>query len=163
MTADQAHRRRKSRVWWGLAAFAAAVVVTAVIGTVAVTGAAEQYNTLRQPGWAPPSWLFGPVWTVLYAMIAISGWLVWREVSLGKQIAVYAVQLVLNAAWTPLFFGGELFAVAFADTVALWILIGATIALFWPVSKLAALLLAPYWAWVTFASALNYSIWQLNT
>jgi benzodiazapine receptor len=151
-----------SSKWWGLAGFAAAVTVTAAIGTLAVSGTADQYNTLEQPGWAPPSWLFGPVWTVLYAMIAISGWLVWRKVGFGKEIAVYAGQLVLNALWTPLFFGGDLFGLAFADIVALWILIGVTIALFWRVSRTAAWLLVPYWAWVTFASALNFAIWQLN-
>ncbi len=162
MTAELVRRPQGSWKWWGLAAFAVAVIVTAVIGTVAVSGTAEQYNTLQQPSWAPPSWLFGPVWTVLYAMIAVSGWLVWRKVGVGKEIAVYSAQLVLNAIWTPLFFGGDLFGAAFADIVALWALIGVTIALFWRVSRVAAWLLAPYWAWVTFASALNLAIWQLN-
>ncbi len=148
--------------WWGLAAFVVAVTITAAIGVVAVTGTAEQYQSLRQPGWAPPSSVFGPVWTVLYAMIAVSGWLVWRETGLGKEMAVYGAQLVLNAIWTPLFFGGDLFGLAFADIVVLWVLIGVTIALFWRVSKLAAWLLVPYLAWVTFATALNFSIWQLN-
>jgi tryptophan-rich sensory protein len=163
MTADLLHRPHGSAKWWGLAAFAAAVVITAVIGSVAVTGTAEQYQTLQQPSWAPPSWLFGPVWTVLYAMIAISGWLVWRKAGVGKEIAVYAAQLVLNALWTPLFFGGDLYGVAFADIVALWILIGVTAVLFWRVSRAAAWMLVPYWMWVTFASALNLSIWQLNS
>jgi tryptophan-rich sensory protein len=163
MTADLARRPKESSKWWGLAAFAAAVILTVVIGTVAVTGTSEQYQTLQQPSWAPPSWLFGPVWTVLYAVIAISGWLVWRKVGFGVQIAVYAAQLVLNAIWTPLFFGGDMFGVAFADIVALWILIGVTIALFWRVSRAAAWMLVPYWAWVTFASALNFAIWQLNS
>ncbi|GIH11092.1 tryptophan-rich sensory protein [Rhizocola hellebori] len=163
MTADLAHRPQERSNWWGLAAFFVAVIATAAIGVVAVTGTAEQYNTLQQPDWAPPSWLFGPVWTVLYAMIAISGWLVWRRVGFGKQIAVYAAQLALNAIWTPLFFGGDLFGLAFADIVALWILIGVTILLFSRVSRVAAWMLVPYWAWVTFASALNFTIWQLNS
>lgn len=154
---------RADRKWWGLAVFVAAVIATALIGSLAVGGAAEQYGTLRQPGWAPPSWLFGPVWTVLYAMIAVSGWLVWRKVGWGKEVAVFAAQLLLNAIWTPLFFGGDLFGLAFADIAVLWVLIGATIALFWKVSRPAAWLLVPYWVWVTFASSLNFSIWQLNS
>ncbi|MBB5867349.1 tryptophan-rich sensory protein [Allocatelliglobosispora scoriae] len=162
MTSDPIHQPR-SRQWLGLAAFAAAVTVTALIGTLAVTGTAEQYNTLQQPGWAPPSWIFGPVWTALYAMIAVSGWLVWRKSGIGPAIAVFAAQLVLNAIWTPLFFGGDLFGLAFVDIVALWILIGVTIIMFWRISKPATWLLVPYWMWVTFASALNFAVWQLNT
>src|SRR5215218_5154825 len=146
MTADLARRPREASKWWGLAAFAAAVVVTAAIGTLAVSGTAEQYKALQQPDWAPPSWLFGPVWTVLYAMIAVAGWLVWRKVGFGKAIAVYTAQLVLNAMWTPLFFGGDRFGLAFADIVALWIFIGVTIVLFWRVSRAAAWMLVPYWA-----------------
>jgi tryptophan-rich sensory protein len=84
-------------------------------------------------------------------------------VGFGKEIAVYAAQLVLNAIWTPLFFGGDLFGLAFADIVVLWLLIGVTVVLFWRVSKAAAWMLVPYWAWVTFASALNFAIWQLNS
>jgi tryptophan-rich sensory protein len=163
MTADLTQQRQRSHQWLGAAAFAAAVIVTAVIGSAAVTGTTEQYASLQQPTWAPPPWVFGPVWTVLYAMIAASGWLVWRRVGLGPAITVYGVQLVLNAIWTPLFFGGDMFGLAFADIVLLWILIGATIMIFWRISKLAAGLLLPYWAWVTFAALLNFAIWQLNS
>ena len=163
MTASLAHRPRGSAQWWGLGIFVLAVILTAVIGSVAVTGTAEEYQTLQQPRWAPPSWLFGPVWTVLYAMIAASGWLVWRKTGVGKEIAAYAAQLVLNAVWTPLFFGAGRYGLAFADIVVMWILIGVTFVLFWRVSRPAAWMLLPYWAWVTFASALNFSIWQLNS
>ncbi|MEV0454125.1 TspO/MBR family protein [Catellatospora methionotrophica] len=154
--------RRPAAQWWALAGFFAAVIVVAVLGGLAVARPADDYAALARPGWAPPSWLFGPVWTVLYAMIAVAGWLVWRRAGWGPALWVYTLQLVLNAIWTPLFFGAGLRGLAFADIVALWLAIGATVLLFSRISALAAWLLAPYWLWVTFASALNYAIWQLN-
>jgi translocator protein len=149
--------------WWALAAFAAAVTIAAAIGGLGVQGTATEYQHLRQPGWAPPSWLFGPVWTVLYAMVALSGWLAWQRVGFTRPLWCYTAQLVLNAVWTPLFFGAGQYGLAFADIVALWLLIGATVVLFWRHSRAAALLLLPYWAWVSYAGALNLSIWLLNT
>lgn len=163
MTAELSHRRTPSHQWWGLVVFAAAVIAVAVVGSFAAADAGQQYLSLRRPSWAPPSWLFGPVWALLYLLIALSGWLVWRRTGLGKEMAVYAAQLILNAAWTPLFFGGDRFGLAFADIAVLWVLIGVTIAVFWPVSKPAAWMLVPYWAWVSFAAALNFAVWQLNT
>ena len=149
--------------WWALAAFAAAVIIAAAIGGLGVQGTATEYQQLRQPGWAPPSWLFGPVWSALYAMIALAGWLAWRRVGFTLPLWVFTAQLVLNAVWTPLFFGAGQYGLAFADIVVLWLLIGATVGLFWRSSRPAALLLLPYWAWVTYAGALNLSIWLLNT
>lgn len=149
----------------GLAAFGVAAAAAAVTGGLAASSAAEQYATLVQPAWAPPAWLFGPVWTVLYASIAVAGWLVWRNAGwtgARTALSVFGVQLVLNALWTPLFFGGGLFGVAFAEIVLLWISIVATIVLFARHSRPAAALLVPYLAWVTFASALNLAIWVLN-
>ena len=149
----------------GLAAFAAAAVVTAASGTLSSLGAAEQYQDLVQPSWAPPTFLFGPVWTVLYTFIAVSGWLVWRRAGWSgarTALSVYAVQLVLNALWTPLFFGAGLFGVAFAEILLLWASIVLTIVLFARHSRPAAALLVPYLAWVSFAGALNFAIWQLN-
>lgn len=103
-----------------LLGFLVAVAVVAVVGGLASASAAEQYAGFVQPSWAPPSWLFGPVWTVLYVMIAVSGWLVWRQAGLAKPAhLVYGVQLVLNMAWTPLFFAAGLFGVAFAEIVLL--------------------------------------------
>ncbi|TCB95777.1 tryptophan-rich sensory protein [Micromonospora zingiberis] len=151
-----------ARRWWALAGFAVAVIAAAAVGNLAVSGAAAEYATLDRPGWAPPSWLFGPVWTVLYAMIAVAGWLVWRRVGFAPALIVWAMQLVLNAAWTPLFFGAGRYGLAFAEIVLLWLAIGATVLLFRRVHAVAAALLLPYWAWVTFAAALNYSIWRLN-
>jgi translocator protein len=155
------HRTGPPR-WWALAAFLVAVAIAAGIGALGVQGTAAEYQQLRQPAWAPPSWLFGPVWTVLYVLIAVAGWLVWQRSGFGAALRVYAVQLVLNAIWTPLFFGAGRYGLAFADIVVLWLLIGVTTVLFARVSRPAAALLLPYWAWVTFASALNLSIWLLN-
>jgi len=149
----------------GLVVFGAAAAAAAVTGSLAAISAAERYGALVQPAWAPPSWLFGPVWTVLYIAIAVAGWLVWREAGWSgarTALTAFAVQLVLNALWTPLFFGAGLFGVAFVEIVLLWLAIVATIVLFARVSRTAALLLVPYLAWVTFASALNLAIWVLN-
>jgi translocator protein len=165
MTLTQEHPtkpRTAAQTWLGLVVIGAAVALASVVGALAASSAAGQYAQLEQPSWAPPSWLFGPVWTVLYVMIAISGWLVWKRTGLGKAMWVFTAQLVLNTLWTPLFFGADMFALAFVDIAALWVLIGLTIYQFAKVSRPAAALLVPYWAWVTFASALNFAIWQLN-
>lgn len=153
---------RNSRRWWALAGFVAAVVVVALVGSLAVSGADTRYDALVKPPWAPPAWLFGPVWSVLYLMIAVSGWLVWRRVGFTLPLWVYAAQLVLNALWTPLFFGAGSFALACADIVALLVLITVTIGLFRRISGAAALLLVPYWAWVAFATALSFALWHAN-
>lgn len=148
------------------AVFAAAVTAAALIGVLSSPGTAADYAALQQPPWAPPSWLFGPVWTVLYAMIALSGWLVWRARGwrgARAELSLFAVQLVLNAAWTPLFFAAGLRGTALVDIVLLVAVLSVTIVLFFRVSRLAGALLAPYWAWTVFATALNFSIWQLNT
>ncbi|TDD57743.1 tryptophan-rich sensory protein [Kribbella antibiotica] len=145
-----------------LAAFAVATAAAALIGVLAVTDTSTQYAGLDQPAWAPPSWLFGPVWTVLYAMIAISGWLVWRRTGWSRALVPYAVQLVLNAIWTPLFFGAGQRGPALIEIVLLWLAIGWTIWTFRPIRRTAAWLLVPYWLWTTFATALNAAVWSLN-
>jgi tryptophan-rich sensory protein len=150
------------RKWVALAVFAAAVFVAAAIGGLGVAGTPQEYQGLVQPDWAPPSWLFGPVWTVLYVLIALSGWLVWQRTGWGAALTAYAIQLVLNAAWTPLFFGAGAYTLALVDIIVLWLAIGVTVVLFWRHSRLAAMLLLPYWAWVTFATALNAAIVSLN-
>jgi len=146
----------------GLIRFGAAAAAAALIGVLGVAGTTDEYKSLQQPAWAPPSWLFGPVWTVLYVMIAVSGWLVWRRTGWTTALTVYAAQLALNAAWTPIFFGFGQYGLALVDIAVLWLLIGATIWLFRPVSRPAPLLLVPYWLWVTFATALNFAIWHAN-
>jgi tryptophan-rich sensory protein len=148
--------------WAGLVAFGLAVAAVAALGALAVSGTQSEYAALERPAWAPPSWLFGPVWTVLYGMIAIAGWLVWRRTGAGAPLLPYAVQLVLNAAWTPIFFGAGAYGWALVDIVALWCAVAATVVAFRRVSRPAAWLLVPYWLWVTYAAALNASIWWLN-
>jgi tryptophan-rich sensory protein len=145
--------------------FGLAGVVVAVVGGLASASAGEQYAALEQPSRAPPTWLFGPAWTVLYALIALSGRLVRRQAGVARArtaLTVYAVQLGLNMLWTTLFFGAGLFGIAFAEIVLLWLAIVATIVLFGRIHRLAAGLLAPYLLWVTVAGALNLSIWLLN-
>ena len=135
----------------------------------ALTGAAfrpgEWYERLAKPAWRPPNRLFAPVWTVLYLTIAVSGWLAWRDAGLAGAalpLAIYALQLALNAAWTPLFFGLHRPDLGLLDITLVWLSIVATIALFYPINAGAALLLLPYLSWVTFAAALNFAIWRLN-
>lgn len=147
----------------GLVVFGLAVAAAAVVGGVAAGGASAEYENLEQPFFAPPDWLFSPVWTALYVTIAISGWLVWRRIGLGWPLIPFAVQLVLNAVWTPLFFGLGAYGLAAIEIIALWIAIGVTVWSFWRVHRVAALLLLPYWAWVTYATALNIAIWWLNS
>ena len=123
------------------------------------------YERLVKPRWRPPNWLFAPIWTVLYLTIAVSGWLVWREAGfagVALPLAIFALQLVLNAAWTPLFFGLHRPDLAFLEIMVLWVSILATIVLFYPIHSGAALLLVPYLAWVSFAAALNFAVWRLN-
>jgi benzodiazapine receptor len=150
------------RAWVSLLPFLAAVVLVAVVGGLAAGNAGAAYARLDQPGWAPPSWLFGPVWTVLYAMIGVSGWLVWRSAGWGPALGAWVVQLVLNLAWTPLFFGADRLGWALVDIVALLVTIVVTIVLARAHSRPAAWLLLPYLAWVGFATALNASLWAAN-
>ncbi|MBB4967204.1 tryptophan-rich sensory protein [Saccharothrix violaceirubra] len=149
---------QRSRPVLGLVAFAAAVGVTALIGALAATSAGERYESLTLPDFAPPAWLFGPVWTVLYVLIALSGWLVWQRHGLVWEHVVYGVQLVLNAAWTPLFFGAGKLGFAFVDIVALLVVIALLLALFVRRHLVAGLLLVPYLLWVGFATMLNATI-----
>lgn len=125
----------------------------------------EWYASLHKPAWNPPSWLFGPVWTTLYTMMAVAAWQVWRRGGWRQQarpLALYLLQLALNAAWTPLFFGLRAPGWALLDIVLLLAAIVATLAAFGRASRLAACLLAPYALWAGFATFLNFTLWQLN-
>jgi tryptophan-rich sensory protein len=153
---------RRPSSWAALPLFLAAVVVAAVVGGLAAGSAGQTYAALELPPFAPPSWLFGPVWTALYVMMAIAAWLVWREAGWDRALTLWSVQLVLNLAWTPLFFALELYAVALVEIVALLVALGLTTAAFARHSRPAAWLLAPYLAWVGFATALNAAIVVLN-
>jgi tryptophan-rich sensory protein len=139
--------------------------IFAAIGAYASAQAGAFYMQLDRPAWAPPAWLFGPAWTVLYLLMAIAAWRVQRAAPPGEAkpaLTLYVVQLAANALWTWLFFAWHRGAWAFAEILLLWLLIAATIAAFHRRDKIAGLLLVPYIAWVSFATCLCYSIWQRN-
>lgn len=142
-----------------------AVGIVAAVGGLASTNATEQYGRLDQPFWAPPSWVFGPVWGFLYLLMAGAAWLAWRaHPGFGNRaIQVYGAQLLLNLVWSPLFFAAEQRGWALVDIVVLDVLIVGTIALFGRLDRRAGVLLVPYLAWSLFATALNCAVWWLNT
>jgi tryptophan-rich sensory protein len=145
---------------WLLLSFAAAA-----IGAIASSDAGAFYEQLVRPGWAPPAWLFAPVWTVLYILMGVSAWLIWREFGFkeGKSpLALFSIQLGANALWSWVFFVWHQGALAFAEVTLLWCLIVATVGSFWRLNSVAAALLLPYLGWVTFACALTFAEWQLN-
>lgn len=143
-----------------LLVFVVLVIATASSGALFQPG--EYYETLRKPSWTPPNWAFGPVWSVLYIMIAVAGWLVWRAEGWSAATIVWGVQLVLNGLWSYFFFGARRMDLAFVDVVLMWLSIAAFILLAWPVSTWAALLFLPYLVWVTIAGALNLAVWRMN-
>ncbi|MDB6174904.1 MAG: tryptophan-rich sensory protein [Chthoniobacteraceae bacterium] len=125
----------------------------------------EWFAGLNKPSWNPPSALFGPVWTLLYILMAVAAWRVWRQGGWRTQrrpLTFYLIQLALNAFWTPLFFGWHLPGVAFGEIILLWVAIVITLVAFSKVERPATWLLVPYLAWVSFAAVLNLSIWRLN-
>lgn len=126
----------------------------------------DWYTELVKPPWNPPNWLFGPVWSVLYLLMAISVWLVWLKEGLADAfipLGIFLLQLVLNAAWSWLFFGKHEMGIAFLEILLLWAAILACVILFWELNPVSGILLVPYILWVTFAAVLNYTLWQLNT
>jgi len=148
-------------------------LLAGLFGGIASANDATFYAQLDRPAWAPPSWLFAPVWTTLYTLMGIAAWLVWRERARDRQLAsvalaLFVAQLVLNALWTPVFFG--LFP--FLGVAALWIaaviilaldvLVLLTMLAFWRVRRLSAVLLIPYWAWLLYATTLNIGDAVLN-
>jgi tryptophan-rich sensory protein len=142
--------------------FAAAVAVAGLFSSLFSAG--EWYEALSKPPWVPPDWLFGPVWAVLYLMMAIAAWRVWGHHHWlgGRALTLWAVQLVLNGAWSWLFFGKHNIGGGVIVLAALWATIMMTINVFRRVDKLAAKLMMPVLAWVFFALLLNLSIWWMN-
>lgn len=123
------------------------------------------YASIAKPAWNPPDWIFGPVWTLLYLMMAVAAWLVWRRAGFAGAklpLALFAIQLALNSLWSVLFFGLHNPGAAAVEIVLLWGTILATLIAFRRRSRWAGGLLVPYLAWVSFASALNFTIWRLN-
>ena len=143
---------------WLLAAFAAAA-----LGAVASVDAASFYAQLSKPSWAPPAWVFGPVWSTLYALMGVAAWLVWRSPGSNKvALGLFGAQLAANALWSWLFFAWHWGAAAAVEVLVLLALIVATVVAFWRTSRLAALLLVPYLLWVSFASVLTWTVWRSN-
>lgn len=151
--------------WIGLVGWLLVSFAAAAMGAVASADAPAFYRELIRPTWAPPAWLFGPVWTVLYLLMGVAAWLVWRERgSRGARAALtlFLIQLAANALWSWFFFAWRQGAMAFVEIIVLWALIVVTIIAFRRVRPLAAALLLPYFAWVSFATALTYAVWRLN-
>jgi tryptophan-rich sensory protein len=149
----------------GLLGWFALTFLAAAVGAWGSADSREFYAELVRPSWAPPGWLFGPVWTALYASMAVSAWWVWRQRGFAgarTALLLYVVQLAANALWSWLFFAWRQGALAFAEVLLLWCLVVATIVSFRRTSTFAAVLLVPYLAWTTFAAALTYAVWQLN-
>lgn len=147
-----------------LFAFGAASFAAGIGGFVFRPG--NWYQRLDKPSWRPPDWLFAPVWTLLYATIGLAGWLVWRKTGFEGAVlplSAYAIQLLLNAAWSPIFFGLHRIGWALAEMGLLWLSIVATIVLFYPIDATAAAVLVPYLCWVSFALLLNLSVWRRNS
>lgn len=151
----------------GLVVFLIICFAAAAIGGI-VTGPAigGWYETLNKPSWQPPAWVFGPVWTVLYLLMAIAAWLVWRQAGARSAatvpLSLFAVQLVLNVVWSWIFFYLQRPGWAVLELIVLWLAIAVTTLTFYRRSKLAAGLMLPYLGWVTFAGVLNFTIWRLN-
>jgi translocator protein len=151
--------------WLALAGWLLLSAAAGALGALASIDARDFYASLERPRWAPPAGVFGPVWTLLYLLMAVAAWLVWRERGFARArgaLGLFIVQLGANALWSWLFFAWHRGAWAFADILVLLVLIVATLFAFWRIRKVAAVLLIPYLLWVSFATALNYSVWQLN-
>ena len=149
----------------GLIGWLALCFAASAIGAVGSMQASTFYGSLVLPDWAPPAALFGPVWMLLYALMGIAAWLVWRSggfIRNGNALGMFIVQLGVNALWSWLFFAWHKGAWAFADILLLWMFVLAVMMDFWRVRPLAGALLLPYLAWVSFAAALNFQVWQLN-
>lgn len=149
----------------GLLCWLAVSFAASAVGAVASIQASAFYGQLLQPDWAPPASIFGPVWTTLYALMGIAAWRVWRLGGFTHQrwaLALFLVQLAVNALWSWLFFAWHHGALGFANILLLILLVAATMVAFWRAQRLAGALLLPYLLWISFAAALNYSVWQLN-
>lgn len=143
-----------------LLVFVAIVALTAMTGIFFQPGA--WYETLRKPSWTPPNWLFGPVWSVLYIMIAVAGWLVWRADGFGPAMWLWLAQIVLNGLWSFFFFGIRRMDLALVDVTGMWLVIAAFILVASSISVVSAWLFVPYLVWVTIAGALNFTVRRLN-
>ena len=143
----------------------AVTAIAAALGAAASVDAAAFYSQLAKPAWSPAAWLFGPVWTGLYVLMAVAAWLAWRAGSGRRRavaLALFVAQLAVNALWSWLFFRWHRGALAFADVLLLDALVLATTLAFWRLRPLAGALLLPYLGWIGFATALTWAVWQAN-
>lgn len=155
----------RARPFLALAGFIALTLAVSAIGARATLPEIPGwYAQLAKPSFTPPNWVFGPVWTTLYILMALAAWLVWRADRPARRpaLALWGVQLALNLTWSLLFFGAHRIGLALAEIVVLLLAIGATILLFARVSRVAAVLMVPYLAWVGYATALTFELWRLN-
>lgn len=154
-----------AKPWYVLILFLGVCLGVGGLGSIFTTKSARTwYPTLRKPRGTPPSWIFGPVWTTLYVLMAIAAWMVWRDYGRGARfaLAMFFAQLALNLAWSGIFFGSRLPGVAFGAIIILWLAILFNAVLFYWLQPVAALLLLPYLLWVTYAGYLNFGIWRQN-
>jgi len=149
-----------------LAVVLACVVLGALGGLITAPQIETWYATLEKPGFTPPNWVFGPVWTLLYALQGVAAWLLWRAGPESRDVRValglFVAQFVLNLAWSPAFFGLESPVLGLVVIVPLWVAIVGTMGASWRVDRRVALLLVPYLVWVSYATALNYALYALN-
>jgi benzodiazapine receptor len=143
-----------------LLVFAVLVVAAASSGASFMPG--PWYAALSKPTWTPPDWLFPVAWIVLYAIIAIAGWLAWRAGGWTTAVLIWGAGLILNALWSYFMFGRHDIFLALVDVTALWLASAAFIWAAWPLDARAAYLFMPYLVWVTFAAALNFAVWRMN-
>ncbi len=157
----------KSNQWFGLFFFLSLCFGAAGLGSLATAPEiGGWYQTLTKPTWNPPAWVFGPVWTTLYFLMAIAAWLVWKPAGFkaaSLPLVLFGIQLALNIAWSWIFFRYRQPGWAFVDIILLWLAIFATTVAFFRHSRLAGWLMCPYLAWVSFAAVLNHAIWRLNS
>jgi translocator protein len=141
--------------------------IAGLVGAVFTAPAiGEWYAFLNKPSFSPPNWLFGPAWVLLYFLMGVSVYLIWQKIGESEKAKsafwLFWIHLFFNAIWSPIFFGLQNTALAFADIIIIWLMIVVLMLKFWKINRWAAYLLAPYLLWVSFASVLNYFIWQLN-
>jgi len=155
-----------AKQWWGLAAWVfLCLLVSALGGLATASSVTDWYTTLNKPPFNPPDWVFAPVWTALYLMMAVAAWRVWRlpgSELRSRGLWLFGVQLVVNLAWSFLFFGWQRIELALFDILLLLVLIALNLRWFWQLDRVAGWLLLPYLAWVAFATLLNASLWWLN-
>ncbi len=149
----------------GLLAWILGTSLAAISGAVTAKSANVFYGMLQKPAWAPPGWLFGPAWTLLYILMGTAAWRVWREAGFNGakvELAFYALQLLLNMAWSYFFFVRRTGLGSTIEVACLWLSIAVTLVLFWRRDTIAGVLFVPYLTWVTFAAALTVSVWRRN-